>query len=368
MTCCDPTYDLSIVIPVFNEQDALPGLFAALESQVGLSLEIIFSDGGSEDRSTALIDTYRLSSRHRVVLTRGERGRSCQLNRGGQLAHGTWMLFLHADSVWSQADLFFRAVQTLNDERQREDGPVAGHFSLRFSGEALRPRFYRYLSEKAALNLPGTIFGDQGMMLHRTTWHDLNGYDETLPVLEDVELVERLSRSGRMISLPGVLITSSRRYEEDGRLYRQFLNALLLVIFASGQRSLLPVAMGSYRSDHGIVRALIVLMQRLWQLPLSAWWCFWYCCGSAVVRYLWVVPFRVYWWRGGSPRLARKLVSRWNVTILTVLDRRLCHSAAAVTLIIVFYLTVLLSLPWCADSVFRRRLSSVKGEIDEFDV
>ncbi|WP_321531963.1 glycosyltransferase [uncultured Desulfuromonas sp.] len=368
MTHCDPAVDFSVIIPVFNEQDALPRLFAALESQVGLSLEIIFSDGGSSDRSMALIDTYRSCSHHQVVLVQGEQGRSCQLNRGGRLARGTWLLFLHADSVWSQTDLFIRALRSLEDECLKGQGFVAGHFSLKFSGEELQPRFYRYLSEKAALNLPGTIFGDQGLMLHRTAWHDLNGYDETLPVLEDVELVERISRSGRIICLPGTLVTSSRRYEEEGRHCRQFLNAVLLLIFASDQRSLLPVAMGSYRSDRGIVRTLIGLFQRLGQLPLSAWWSFWYGCGSAMVRYLWVVPFRLYWWRGSSSRLGQKLVRRWNVTILTKLDCRLWHSAAALTLIIVFYLTVLLSLPWCADSVFRHRLLSAKGEIDEFDI
>ncbi len=367
MTHCDPFFDLSVIIPVFNEQDALPGLFAALESQVSLSLEIIFSDGGSKDRSTDLIDHYQSCSRHQVVLVQGERGRSCQLNRGGRLAHGSWLLFLHADSVWAQPELFLQAVRALENEWLGGD-PVAGHFLLKFNGEALRPRFYRYLAEKAALNLPGTIFGDQGLMLHRTVWHDLQGYDESLPVLEDVELVERISCAGRMIHLPGTLTTSSRRYEEEGLWCRQCLNAVLLLVFASGERSLLPCAMGSYRSDHGIVRSLIALMRRLWQLPLSGWWRFWYGCGSAVVRYLWVIPFRLSWWLAGSPRLGRKIIERWNVTILTKIDCRFWHSVAAIFLAVMFYLMVLLSLPWCADSVFRHRLSAVKGEIDEFDV
>ena len=50
--------DLSVVVPVYNEQEGLAALFAriypALDA-LGLSYELIFVDDGSRDRSAALL-------------------------------------------------------------------------------------------------------------------------------------------------------------------------------------------------------------------------------------------------------------------------------------------------------------------------
>ena len=55
--------DISIVIPFFNEEDALPPLFQELEKLLSESLnrnrriELIFVDDGSEDRSLELVQS-----------------------------------------------------------------------------------------------------------------------------------------------------------------------------------------------------------------------------------------------------------------------------------------------------------------------
>nr|WP_320050644.1 TIGR04283 family arsenosugar biosynthesis glycosyltransferase [uncultured Desulfuromonas sp.] len=365
---CANSPDLSVILPVFNEQAVLPDLFSALESQVGLTLELVFSDGGSNDATCSLILDYQKQSRHRVVLVQGPQGRSRQLNLGARQANGFWLLFLHADSQWGASDLFLRAIEKMEEYRCQNGDRVAGHFYLQFSGRHKRPRFYRYLAEKSALNLPGTFFGDQGLLVTRSFWHHMGGYLENLPVLEDVELTQRISHLGRIELLPLTLETSSRRYEQDGIVSRQIFNAILLLIFASGQWDLLSCVMGSYGEQHGFTRSVLTLARQLSQLTLSAWLCFWYGCGSGLMRYLWVIPFRIYWSLGRCSNTGRQLVEQWNVIVLTRVDNRFWHTVAAFFLILLFYLMVVLSMPWWAGKVFHHRLSSARGEIDEFDL
>ena len=50
--------EVSVVIPVFNEQEVLPFLFQRLYASLdalGLAYEVIFIDDGSRDRSVALL-------------------------------------------------------------------------------------------------------------------------------------------------------------------------------------------------------------------------------------------------------------------------------------------------------------------------
>jgi len=52
--------DLTVVIPVYNEQEVLPALFARLYpalDALGRAYEIVFVNDGSHDRSAALLKT-----------------------------------------------------------------------------------------------------------------------------------------------------------------------------------------------------------------------------------------------------------------------------------------------------------------------
>jgi len=54
------TPDLSVIIPVYNEEEALPPLFARLYAALdGLQVpyEIVFINDGSRDRSAAMLRT-----------------------------------------------------------------------------------------------------------------------------------------------------------------------------------------------------------------------------------------------------------------------------------------------------------------------
>ncbi len=109
---------VSVVIPAYNEEKALPHTLRELLSQRG-DLEVIVVDGDSMDRTRAIIESFGFIDRARDVrrssdvarfTIRAPKGRALQMNAGAREATGDWLLFLHADTV-----LPGDAIQRLNE-------------------------------------------------------------------------------------------------------------------------------------------------------------------------------------------------------------------------------------------------------------
>ncbi|PLY04136.1 MAG: glycosyl transferase, partial [Desulfuromonas sp.] len=64
--------------------------------------------------------------------------------------------------------------------------------------------------------------------MHRIFFERVGCFDESLPMLEDVAMADSVSAVGRWVLLPGELVTSARRFESEGLLERQTLNALIM--------------------------------------------------------------------------------------------------------------------------------------------
>jgi len=94
--------DLSVVIPVYNEEDGLPTLFArlypALEA-LGISYELIFVNDGSRDRSAAILREQfaKRPDVTRVVLLNGNFGQHMAIMAGFERARGERIVTLDAD-------------------------------------------------------------------------------------------------------------------------------------------------------------------------------------------------------------------------------------------------------------------------------
>ena len=185
-----------MVIPALDEEAALGATLDAL-ARLHVPVEVIVVDGGSRDRT---LDLAR--SRGARAFAAG-RGRGVQMHAGAGEAAGDVLLFLHADTLLP-ADAVERIAEALSDP-----AVVGGHFRLRFDGPRLAARFLTAL--QPLFGLMGLVYGDSGIFVRREEYERVGGF-RPFPLFEDLDLVRRLRRRGRVVRVPATVIASSRRF------------------------------------------------------------------------------------------------------------------------------------------------------------
>lgn len=193
---------LSIVIPVLQEEATIRDTLVATRALLEPGDQVLVVDGGSTD------DTVRLARALGAEVVEGERGRGRQMNRGAALAGGDVLVFLHADTVLPTG---FRRdlADLLADESVRW-----GRFDVKFDeGGPLLQLIARLISLRSRLFRSAT--GDQAIFVRREDFDAVGGYREAI-LFEDVDLVRRLRRRGRMGIPAGHAVTSARRWRNRG--------------------------------------------------------------------------------------------------------------------------------------------------------
>ena len=203
---------ISIIIPTLNEERTI---IATLVYTAALGFdELIVVDGGSHDRTLALVETYRLSTQHSALsslrLVTAPPGRARQMNEGAKASRGEILLFLHADTQLPH-DAKTMIDTTLADRRM-----VGGRFDVRFD----RPSMWgtvisRMMNWRSKLS--GLATGDQTLFVRRPIFEQMGGFAD-MPLMEDIEFSRRLKRAGAIASLTATVTTSFRRWEQQGLL------------------------------------------------------------------------------------------------------------------------------------------------------
>ena len=95
------TLDLSVVIPVYNEEENLPPLWDELRGVLdGLALryEVVFVDDGSVDRSAEIVRGFRdRDPRVRLVRLKANAGETAATNAGFKATRGRLIVTMDAD-------------------------------------------------------------------------------------------------------------------------------------------------------------------------------------------------------------------------------------------------------------------------------
>jgi glycosyltransferase involved in cell wall biosynthesis len=93
--------DLSVVVPVYNEEESLPLLWPELREVLGptgLAYEVIFVDDGSRDRSAELVRAFREEDpRVRLVRLKSNAGETAATDAGFKAVRGRYVVVMDAD-------------------------------------------------------------------------------------------------------------------------------------------------------------------------------------------------------------------------------------------------------------------------------
>lgn len=211
---------LAVVIPTLDAADHLSQTLASL-APLGAA-ETIVVDGGSADR------TPLIAADHGARVITSGRGRGQQLMAGAAAARADWLLFHHADTRLDAGGC--AAVLAYVSRGEASEGQAA-YFRFRL-GDA--SPYARWVEAWVALRcrLFALPFGDQSLLIARTLYGRIGGY-RPLPLMEDVDLVERLGRR-RLHCLPAAAVTSAERYRRDGYLSRGLRNLLCFALYRAG--------------------------------------------------------------------------------------------------------------------------------------
>ena len=209
---------ISVIIPALNEVESILAAFRSVQSQIG-EFEVLIVDGGSIDDTVETVSPFA-----RVI--RAKQGRAVQMNAGARQSSGEALLFLHADSLLPP-DALPLLERALLDRRV-----VGGTFTLRFDS----PRFLlRLIAFFSRFKFRYFHYGDQGIFVRRSVFQQLGGFKE-MPIMEDLDFFRRLHRTGKVALIKRPVTTSGRRFLENGILWQQLLNVVLVISYLLGAR------------------------------------------------------------------------------------------------------------------------------------
>ena len=191
---------VSIIIPTFNEANNLPLLLSDL-SIFNKEGEIIIVDCGSEDKTIDIAMIYGAK-----IYKSKEKNRGLQLDIGAKNSRGDWLIFLHADTRLTY-DLFKKINSILNGEKN-----YIYYFKFKINHKKIIYRFLEILVNFRSQYLKQP-YGDQGLILHRTTYLKNNGFRK-IPLMEDVDFIRRLNNKKDLKQLNLPIFISSRKWEK----------------------------------------------------------------------------------------------------------------------------------------------------------
>lgn len=196
-TACAAAPEYSVVVPFFNEADAVPGLIAEIERAMATlgAWELVAVDDGSTDGTAAALAALG-NPGLRVVTHAVNRGQSAALCSGVDRARGRWIVTLDGDGQNDPADIP-ALVGAVN--AAPAIALVCGHRHAR------RDNALRRLSSRVANGVRGRLLGDAtpdtgcGLKLvRRDAWLALPRFDHMHRFLP--ALVRR--EGGTIVSVP----------------------------------------------------------------------------------------------------------------------------------------------------------------------
>jgi glycosyltransferase involved in cell wall biosynthesis len=217
----DRLQKLSVVIPCLNAAATLGVQLAALAGQSWAGeWEVIVADNGSTDGSQGIVESYRDRLPGLKLMDASDReGQAHARNLGAAAASGDAFLFCDADDEVAPGWL-----AALGRALAQHD-----FVACRYDNERLNPVWVRrtHLNPQkdglTSYDYPPFLphAGGGGLGVSRRAHEAVNGFDETLPALEDTDYCWRLQLAGYQLHFAPEAVVNIRHRGDLGSIYRQ---------------------------------------------------------------------------------------------------------------------------------------------------
>jgi glycosyltransferase involved in cell wall biosynthesis len=236
---------ISIIIPTRNEEMYIEKTLRQFQPyKKKYNLQIIVSDGNSTDNTVKiaekLADDVVLQEGHAKNIAGGR-------NNGTKVAKGDIFFFMDADVRINQPDVFFQKVyETFQNEKI-----VAATAPNRVYPEEENFADLLYHKAREYICKLFIVFGSAGAsgeceIIRKSTFLRINGFNEKLVAAEDMDLMRRARKLGRVCFIKGLVVyESSRRYRKVGYIkiiWTNILDTLSMLFFGkSSSKEWVPI-------------------------------------------------------------------------------------------------------------------------------
>ncbi len=218
----------SVIIPALNEEQFLPLLLQDLSVQSDRMFEVIVADGGSTDNTIAETHLFEAVLPRLSILQSKKGNVAHQRNLAAAKARGEYLIFLDADSRVPR-DFIHKARQVVHSH---PTGLYLTYFHPDSDAIALKLSYWLMnWFVCAARYFPRSLSSVGSVMVARKVFEEIGGYDESIYIGEDHNLVNRCKAARHKVFCSRQLrVTFSlRRIRQEG-----MFRSLYILFFGIG--------------------------------------------------------------------------------------------------------------------------------------
>ena len=248
---------ISIITVCLNSERYIRDTLESVREQSRRPHEFIVIDGGSTDRTNAIVGEYLdVVTRH---VSEPDRGIADAMNKGVRLSTGDYLMFLHSDDFLVDSGAIERVEGALDRRWSIHGFDVV--FRSGVDETLIRPRNFGF---RMNFKIP---FCHQGVLCRRSLFEELGSFDESFKICMDYDFFLRAYRSGHteqrhdfpIAVMRDTGISSRRdwaglsaRFAEERRVHEKNANsAWLKMLYAVYWPLYLPYRRARYRLQAG---------------------------------------------------------------------------------------------------------------------
>ena len=198
---------LSVCAPAYKAERFLAAALGSLRAQTFTDWELIVVEDGTHDRTEEIVAEFSHHGRQPVHFLRHEKnqGLPATRNTGITLARGHWIVLLDQDDLWAPDHL----ASLVDCARAQPAATLIHAGSVLFDSDTGRETEVRAPSPAVVADYPLSLFlGDyciqpSSVMLAKSLWTRVGGFNAEFRYVEDREMWMRCARAGAVFAYTG---------------------------------------------------------------------------------------------------------------------------------------------------------------------